>query len=615
MPSNPWLGKFGPLALLAALQLVLVLAAPSTAPNAANAGMSPYGTTTTGPGGATGPAGLPTGPGGSTTGPGGATTGPGGTVTGPGGTTTGPGGSTTGGSTSGGSVGGPAGSTASGVGNDTKHCVQGRQFSPAIYYYAPACVAGTVGAADTNNGGATWNGVTDKTIEVVNYVADYGAEVDQILKAQGLYYNASTAKTWNDAYVKFINTHYQLWGRTIHVDTVEGNCRTVPPDYQCLIGDMDKIVSNYHPYAVFWETTVCSVCFAELSRLHVVNFGGGGFSDAFHNANAPYSYDGGMSATNIELQFADWWCHQMTSQGNSGRTAIFAGNENPAENFRNKPRVLGVVSTNDPDNENTVKQVLYPALQKGCGETVNHEYFYAQDINTATTQSQQLEQKMNSPSNPATSIVCLCDPVAPQFGLNAYSNNNYWPESILATDQTMDFDSNGQTYSSANNNNDALACPTPGRGCPYDNAVGLAGDDLETNPDQMDSVKVYRAVAGKNAKLPISAATLGIVWNDWGMFAALVENTGPLLTPQRMQANAPSMGMRGGGNTGQAMKGFRNGSWCWTQDVAIVYWNKHTKSPYNGQPGHYITIEGGRYTLGHFPTMKQPPAPAPEQRT
>ena len=601
MPSNPLMGKFGPIVLLAVVQLVLVLAAPSTAPNAANSalGGSPYATNQSGVPGAVDPStGLPAN---SAGGPPGAVAGGGGAAVAGGGA----GGTATGGSTSGGAT-----SAATG---DTKHCVGGRQFDPNIDYYAPPCVPGLPGAAYPNNGGATYSGVTSNRIEVVNYVADYGAEVDAILKAQGLYYDANQAKQWNEAYAKFINTHFQLYGRQIHIDTVQGNCRTVPPDYPCLIGDMDKIVSTYHPYAVFWETTVCSQCFAELSRLKVVNFGGGGFSDAFHNANAPYSYDAGMSATNIELNFADWWCHQMTSQHNSGRTAIFAGDQNPAEDFRQKPRVLGVISTNDPDNENTVKQVLYPALKRGCGETVNHEYFYAQDINTATTQSQQSEQAMNTPQNPATSVLCLCDPVAPQFGQNAFGNNNYWPEGILASDQTMDWDSIAQTYSSSSHSDDSLSCPRNGNGCGWDGAIGIGGDPPQTSEANSAAAKVYKLASGSKS-LPTSVANLDIFWGDYSMLATLIQGNGPLLTPARMQANAVHIPFRGGGTTGHVLRGFRNGSWCWTQDVRVVYWNANATSPYNGKKGHYVDIEGSRFSLGHFPTLKQPPAPTADKR-
>ena len=605
---NPF-GKFGPLIVVVVAQLVVALAAPSTAPNAnGNPNAAGY---TSGPGG--------TSPNGQTVGPNGQVVGPNGQVVGPNGQTLGPNGQpVTGGNTQGGSVGsggatGPA-VTASGAGlqqlpGDRTHCVQGRQFDPALDYYAPPCVPGTPGAAYPNNNGATWRGVTANTIEVVNYVADYGAEVDQILKAQGLYYNADTAKSWNAAYSDFINSHYNLWGRKIHVDTVEGTCRTVPPDNNCLIPEMDRIVATYKPYAVFWETTVCSQCFAELSRLHVVNFGGGGFSDKFHNANAPYSYDGGESSTTIQLQFASWWCAQM-----AGKKAAFAGTENAAENLRGMTRQLGVVSTNDPDNESTVQNVLYPALKKGCNTTVNgHEYFYAQDINTAAQQSATQASKMNSTTTPpATSVVCFCDPVAPQFGLGAYKSDNYWPESILADDQTMDFDSNGQTYSNSKDNGDSVACPSGGN-CPYDNTIGLSSDDPQAAPANTSAVKIWN-LQTHNKALPIAAATLAIVWNDYSMFASLLENAGPLLTPARMQAAAPDLGMRGGGTTNMPLRGFKPGSWCWTKDVRIVYWDKAKTSPYNGQPGTYVQIEGSRFDM-NFPSVAQPPAPAPENRT
>jgi hypothetical protein len=594
VPSSSWLGKFGPLVAVLAIQLALVVAYPSTAPGAQNSALGAG----SGVGAATGSGGAAAG--GSAGGAAGGAAG-----------LPGASGGAAGGAASG-AAGGSAGGAAGGAPNDTTHCVSGRQYSTSLYYYAPPCVKGVPGEAFPNNGGATYQGVSNNTIEVVNYVSDYGAEVDQILKAQGLYYNASQANVWNQVYTKFLNSHYQFWGRKIHVDTVEGNCTTVPPDYHCLIGDMDKTVAKYHPYAVIWDTTVCSQCFEELSRLHVVNIGGFGFSDGFHEANAPYSWDSGESATRIELEFADWWCHQMTSQGGSGRTAIFAGTENAAENFTKDKRVLGVVSTNDPDNEETVKNVLYPALKRGCGESVTHQYFYAQNINTAAQQSQQSEQAMNTPTNPATSVLCLCDPVAPQFGDNAYSNNSYWPEGIMASDQGMDFDAVGQTYSSDDTSQDHLACPTASRGCPWDGAVGLQSADPSTSPSSTDAVKVYRAQT-KQSSIPTSAATLATFWGIWSMLGAMFENTGPSLTPQNMAAAAPAMGGVGGGNTGHPLRAFVKGYYSWIQDATVVYWDKHRKSAYNGVAGHYIPVEA-HYSLGQFPTMSEPPAPTAANR-
>jgi hypothetical protein len=607
------LGKFAPLAAIAVVQLLVILLVPSVG-RTSNSGFN----TATGYGapGAPGAAGTAPGAlgapgvsGGGTTGaaagaPGAAGTN-GGAAPGAGGTT----GSVAPGSAPLGTSGQPAA-----VAGDTKHCVGGRQFDPNLDYYAPPCIQGVPGAPFANNGGATWQGVSKDKIEIVHYIPDYGAEVNTILQAQGLYYTKAQAEVINASYEKFLNEHYQLYGRKIHITTYQGTCQTVPPNLQCLIPEMDRIVDTYHPYAFLWSTTLCSACFAEMHRKGVVTTGGAGFSDAFHNANAPYSYDASMSATRVETAFADWWCHQMTSQGNSGRTAIFAGKQNPAQDFTSKPRVLGVVSTNDPDNENTVRDVLYPALKKGCGEVVSHEYFYAQDINTATQQSQAGTATMNTPNNPATSVVCLCDPVAPQFSYNAAQNNNYWPESLVATNQSMDFDSVAQTYVDKGGQ-PTLACPKPQQGCSFDNGIGLGSADPQGPAEQLAGYKVYRA-GSNNAAVPqgIESPTLDVFWSNYNLLGSLISNTGPILTPARMQQAAPAIGARGGGTTGHALRQFTKGNWCWIQDVRVMYFNKHQQSPYNKASGTYVSIEGRRFNLGQFPTLKQPPAPPPAER-
>jgi len=616
VPRTSPFGKFAPLAAIAVVQLLVILLVPSVGQQQTDAlnssgGFGPPGSGVGGAAGAPGAGGF-VGPGGTavegSTGAGGAAVG-GGTVSGSG--------------TSGGGAGGGAGGAAAAPGvsgqtaavaGSTKHCVGGRQFSPSIDYFAPPCVPGVPGAAFANNGGNTWQGVTKDTIQIVQYVPDYGAAVNTILKAQGLFYDANDARIAAAAYEKFINANYQLYGRKVKIDTFQGKCQTVPPELKCLIPEMGEMVQKFKPYAVLFSTSsICSKCFAELARLKVVTTGGSGFSDEFRNANAPYNYDLSMSSTRMANQFAEFWCKQMTSKGNSGRTAVFAGTQNPQQNFRTRPRQLGVISTNDPDNESTVKNVLYPALKRGCNDDVDgHEYFYAQDISTAQTQSQAGTAAMNTPNNPATSVLCLCDPVAPQFAYSAAAQNNYWPESLLASNQAMDFDSVGQTYVD-NKGDPTLACPSPARGCPFDNGIGLGAADPQTAPDQMAGVKIFKANSG-GAALPVEPPTADIFWGNYNLLASLIQNTGPFLTPARMQQAAPQLGARGGGTTGHALRQFTAGNFGWTQDVRVVFFNKRAMSPYNTAPGKYIGIEGRRFNTGQFPTLKQPPAPPAEGR-
>ena len=597
--------KYGPLALLAAVQLVVVLVAPSTAPDGTDA------LATGVPGGVSLPGQLAPGTvleDGSVVAADGSVVAADGTVIAPAGSvgsgSTASGGSTGSTTTSGSSTTGSTGgtTTAAAAAGDTSHCVDGRQFDPKIEYYAPPCAPGKPGATGTDNGGATSMGVSKDKITVVHYIPDYGAEVNAILRAQGLYYNAENARIANAAFSTFINAKYQLYGRKLDIKTYQGTCRTVPPDMQCLNAEMNRIAKEFKPYAVFFQTTVCSNCYAELARNKVVTFGGAGFSEEFRNALRPYNYDYGMSSSKISKLFAQWWCGSM-----AGKPAKYAGSANPRQDFRTVKRQLGVVSTNDPDNERVIKQVLYPELAK-CGESVKgHEYFYEQNVSTAAQQSQAGTAVMNSPQNPATSVVCFCDPVAPQFSYNAAKNNNYWPETLFATNQAMDTDSAGQTYMGE------LACPPPNRGtCSFDGALGLGQSEVATAPENLGGIKVFKA-ASKEA-MPLQPLIMEIFWQNYNMFASLLQATGPNLTPANMAASAPKLGSRGGGASGKSLRAFVNGELSWTQDVFVTYWTKNKKSPYNGEVGAFTQAYGGkRFGLGQLP-KGDPAVPTVDKR-
>ncbi len=157
-----------------------------------------------------------------------------------------------------------------------------------------------------DNGGSTYTGVSNDEITLVDYVSNYGAEVNAILQAQGSLVTYADAKTLDAAWEKFINDHYVLYGRHVKIITYQGQCQSVPPNYGCLLPEMGTIVNTYHPFAVNWQTTLCSQCYAELKRLGVVAVGGEGFSDSLASALAPNFYSAGESSTAMEQSFAEF---------------------------------------------------------------------------------------------------------------------------------------------------------------------------------------------------------------------------------------------------------------------------------------------------------------------
>src|SRR5438270_1610372 len=131
------------------------------------------------------------------------------------GTGSGPGGAGSAGSSGsagGGSVPGAVGANTGGGGstgpasnpNDTTHCAGNREFSSAIDYYAPPCTPGPVGPSNYPNGGATYQGATGNTITIVDYVTDYGAEINTILKAEQLYESYQQGQQLDQAWQTFI---------------------------------------------------------------------------------------------------------------------------------------------------------------------------------------------------------------------------------------------------------------------------------------------------------------------------------------------------------------------------------------------------------------------------
>jgi hypothetical protein len=446
--------------------------------------------------------------------------------------------------------------------------------------------------------------------------------------------------------MNFINSHFVLYGRKFNIIAWQGK-----PNYKDttgMIAEMDQIVETYHPYGFFWSTTVCTECYAELASKGVVSFGGLGFSDAFANELAPYYYSAHESATRMETAFAQWWCNEMSSINVPSRRVKWAGNpqkpQNATQNFNGQKRILGIISPSPPDNQDTIRNYMVPLMKQLCGETDDtsvpnhiHYYFYAQDVSTAAQQVQAGNAAMDTASNPATDVLCICDIVAPAFLYSGEQSNNYWPENLIADTSGMGWDTSARgTYEDCGTSAKAgcvphgsdtatQGCASPPQGCEYDMALGLAADGPQAGGNRSEGYKIYHLGGGSDpvAKDPdlkqpdqtspyyVSANEARVHAINWIMIASLVENAGPNLNPAVMQARSPLLGAVGGGATGQSLLQFSAHSHQWTQDARIVYWNKYADSTYDSPPekGTWVQM-GPRYDLGQYPGAPDgPPAP------
>lgn len=585
MNRGSTLARYLPLAAVIMIQALIIVIAPSKGPEAEEVTAfqgDQGGTSFDGSGGGSSD---PFGSGGDGDGGSGGE-GTSGTSGGTSGTSGGGGGS--GGSDGSGGSGGSGGG--GGTAGDTSHCVNDRQFDPAIWAYAPPCLP----QFDGNNGGNTYRGVTADTVNIVYYDANLGAAVEAILEAQGSNPSPEQMQQFAGAAERFINENYELYGREVNLIYKRGECAAVPPDYPCLRNEMRQIVQEESPFWVVWNTSLASPAFDELSRLEVLNAGGWGFRDVFSQRRRPYHWDLLMGGTQQVVQVAEWYCKRMYGGGTA--QARYSGEQ---DDLRDRERVLGVISTDDPENKLAV-ETLKSELGRRCGAPVEHEYYYAQDITTAEQQRDAAVDEMQSDPE-STTIMCFCDLVAPIFLYAEAQERGYHPEHIMVGTGFMDVDSAAQEYDS-----------TLGDKQQFENAFGLAQQNNQVNEFENSAAKIWQW-AGNDGK----AYNANTDWNYYGMVANLIQMAGPNLTPANVEKGSVRLGTIAPGNNQDENFHERsfdpaNGDYAWIDTLREVYWSTENTSEFNGEPGTYVSLNDGRwFTSGQYPTglIELPPKP------
>lgn len=530
---------------------------------------------------------------------------------------TGGGASTASGSTAAGSSGGAtaggagtssaAAATGSVTTGDTSHCKGGRQFDPAIYAWAPPCVAKFTG----DNGGSNGQrGVTDKEIKVVVLRGNYGALVQQILEANG-----TPTFEQNNQFVqaaqKFINEHFELYGRKVVMKLVQLQCGTGGqgvPDDQCLRQEMRKIVASENPFAVIWITSVSSATFDELSQLKVVNLGGYGFTDTFNRNHRPYHWDVYMGGNQMAANLADWWCTRMYGGGTA--KAQYAG-LNGADDMSKRVRRIGAISTNDPENR-VIVSIFNSELKSRCGATVGagNTYFYDQNIQTLQQQrtAAVAAMRQTTPDKAATDVFCFCEEVAPQFLYKSMTDQNYFPENIVVGTGGNDTDKIGQSFDHGAED----AAQRRDRYPQYENAFGLAQFGKDEPVQSGRGARVWKA-AGNSGAVPFESVDFDTDY--YMLLGTMLQAAGPVLNAANLEAGAFRLGAIAPGVNGDERypeRGFGPGDYTWNNTYREVYWSPTRKSPFNGVSGTYVSLNGGRwFRAGQFPAglVTLPPKP------
>jgi hypothetical protein len=554
---------YGPFLALAAVQALFIVAAPSKAPEhtALSAGAAP--SRTGGNSGFTssgGAAGTP-----------GAVAGSPGSVAGGG----------TGGGGGGGVVGGGGGGagTVSNVGGgtlaagDTSHCVGPYQFDVYIVH-GPPCQPVFAG----DNGGATNDGVTATEIHVVIFQATPNDQVNAILGVKGL---ATTSQQDDDAiaaYEGFINSHYELYGRKLVFEKVIGNCPTTPPDYaKCEVAAQEIVKKK--PFAVIWITSLYADVFDIFANAGIISIGGTAFDLNYYNGRRPFRYDVGMDGSQSADFISSYYCNKLVGKHPDHAGTVIKPDIGTRDSVIRK---LGITVPEIPANTLTAQRVIDAV--RACGgpdAAVDHPFTYKSDINTATQQTEATVAALAT--NKVTTLVCMCDPIAPVFLTTGLTNQNYYPEHILPGLGLLDYDLLGQLYDKQQ----------------WQHAFGPSQLPTFGSLDDTDQARVWRLQG--NSGHPCGNNGCGLLWAWQSGIALMLQQTGPNLNPltfeQGVLGNLPPTG---GSGRSQLMQ-FGAGDYTGVSDEKEVYWDPTVTTPTDGSKGAYVPVNGDRrYQLGQW---------------
>jgi hypothetical protein len=286
-----------------------------------------------------------------------------------------------------------------------------------------------------------------------------------------------------------------------------------------------------------------------------------------------------MDGTQTVEMLGEFYCKKMAGKNatNTGRVI------HPTIGQRGQvPRRLGIISPEGDAFNGPVQRLSQ--IVAGCDRQAPVVARYQSDIERAQSQAASNIQQMINGN--VTTVVCLCDPIAPIFRTSAMTQQNYYPENLLAGSGLLDYDKLGRLYD------------------PNQWANAFGPSHLQTYPRfaESEAVKIWRD-AGRSGE-PCQGCNLPGAY--YSMAGTMIQNAGPNLNPgtveRGMQSAPPSGGwQQTGGNDEVVLFRFGRGDYTGVSDARQVHWSASATSRLDGRPGAYVALDRGRrYTRGQF---------------
>jgi hypothetical protein len=443
----------------------------------------------------------------------------------------------------------------------------------------PPCTPAASGAS-APNGGATSRGVTANTIKVGYFSAKPDPTVDALLKAAGAYdAPTASAQAYKD-YTAIYQGVYNLYGRKVQLVKINGTGSST--DEVAAKADADQAAAE-GVFAVMGGPGQAQSFEAELARKHILCIAScvSAAPASTLAQDAPYLWSAGPTPEQTALMTTELIKTQLV-----GKDAVYGG---PA--VKSKPRAFALLSYDTPDGVYKAPwDQFYKDLQAAGAPTVGHVSYF---LNLASLASDARTIATKLKSTGATTIVFTGDPIFPEYLTKAMTEQNYFPEWVMAGTVLADTNVFARTFDQQQ----------------WQHAFGLQLIPARLPKAQQDAYTLHQWWFGTP---PPTQNNYAIVNGDVALLMAGLQLAGPNLTADTFRDGLFHAAPKAAGPTLQTIVTWGNhGYWQGTDyggldNAGVLYWDPTAVgADETGKVGNgmYRLVDGGtRYLPGQWPT-------------
>jgi hypothetical protein len=449
--------------------------------------------------------------------------------------------------------------------------------------YAPPCVPVFSG----NNGGSTWSGVSETSINVVYYQPPPGGLSAAIQGATGTpATNLATAR----AYVDMLNHTFEMYGRKVNL--IDYNASGPGTDTVAAHADAVRVAQDLHAFASIGGPNQTSAYSDELAHLHVLCIAcGSSATYAAFQQDAPYLWGDLPTADTLLNTADDYLIDQL-----NGKAAIWAGN--PA--WRDRKRSFAVVNVVQspplPGEQSLSAQLNRRLTSAHVNLAMKQSLTYQLDLTTLPDQAATIAAKLKA-SN-ATTVVFAGDPIMPIYLTKACARIGYFPEWVITGTVFTDTSTLGRYYNQRE----------------WAHAFGISSLAVPTPVKTSNALTLYQWWYGGKSSPPAIKSAAVILQPLMQLFDG-IDLAGAHLTPSTFAAGLFRAPPAGGGPTTPLVAYGTQGapptpSYSSPADYTFIWYNATARGPdEQGTVGTGLmeyAQDGKRYRAGTVPSEPVP---------